>query len=152
MQLHFGVTRFATASNCKIQQGESMSIPNKFFKFQAVASSLILTLSMLLPMIPTAVFAECKEFNLVEYEDRIEAVCVGEPLTAAQKQALADEDKRQELEAKRRKTEEERRQKEAETADAKKNAQAVAEQKKQEAKPTATKQNQNSGRVNLQKF
>lgn len=78
--------------------------------------------------------AECKEYNVVEFEDRVEVVCVGEPLTAAQKQALAEEERRQELEYKRQQAAEERRQKEAENERTRKQAQAEVERKKQEVK------------------
>jgi hypothetical protein len=42
-------------------------------------------------------YAECKEFKIVDYGDRVEAVCIGEPLTDAQKKEL---EKQRELEAK----------------------------------------------------
>jgi hypothetical protein len=65
---------------------------------------------------PERVRAECKEFKIVEYEDRVEAVCVGEPLTEAQKKANLEEEKRQEAETQRQRVEEQKRQREAAAA------------------------------------
>jgi hypothetical protein len=75
---------------------------------------LILLLAAL--VLPERVRAECKEFKIVEYEDRVEAVCVGEPLTEAQKKANLEEEKRQEAETQRQRVEEQKRQREAAAA------------------------------------
>jgi hypothetical protein len=40
---------------------------------------------------PNCVRAECKDYKIVEYEDRVEAVCVGEPETEAQKKITMEE-------------------------------------------------------------
>jgi hypothetical protein len=64
-------------------------------------------------LLPQHSRAECKEFKIVEYEDRVEAVCVGEPLTDAQKKANLEEEKRQEAEAQRQRIEEQKHQREA---------------------------------------
>jgi len=68
--------------------------------------------------------ADCKEFKIVEYEDRVEAVCVGEPLTEAQKKTNQEEERRLELEAQRQRVEDQKRQREADRAS---KAQAEAE-------------------------
>jgi preprotein translocase subunit SecF len=99
---------------------------------------LIVISLLLILLAPVSVCAECKEYKVVEFEDRIEAVCVGEPLTAAELKAKADEEKRQELEARRQKSEEERRQKDIEVAAAKNKSQEETARKKQEVKPTPT--------------
>lgn len=98
---------------------------------------LLLVIPLLASLLaPVSAGAECKEYKAVELEDRIEAVCVGEPLTAAELKAKADEEKRQELEARRQKSEEERRQKDIEVAAAKNKSQEEAARKKQEVRPT----------------
>ena len=63
-------------------------------------SSILLLLSAALSY-PDGVLAECEEYRIVEYEDRVEAVCVGENLTEAEKKVRLEEQKRQELEEKR---------------------------------------------------
>jgi septal ring factor EnvC (AmiA/AmiB activator) len=97
------------------------------------------TIQMLLVAIlvfPQLARAECKEYKIVEYEDRVEAVCVGEPLTEAQKKAKLEEEKRQELEAQRQRAEDTKRQSEAAAASkAQAEAEAAAERKRQEFKP-----------------
>jgi len=87
-------------------------------------------------LLPGHARAECKEFKMVEYEDRVEVVCVGEPLTEAQKKTRLEEEKKQEMEAQRQRAEELRIQ----TQDAAKNkaradAETAAERKKQEIIP-----------------
>jgi len=95
---------------------------------------LVLLVAVLL--LPRGVFAECKELKLVEYEDRFEAVCVGEPLTEAQKKANLDEERRQEAAAQRQRMEEQRRQREtASTRKAQEDAAAAAERNKKSAQP-----------------
>jgi len=64
-------------------------------------------------LLPQHSRAECMEFKIVEYEDRVEAVCVGEPLTDAQKKANLEEEKRQEAEAQRQRIEEQKHQRES---------------------------------------
>lgn len=76
-------------------------------------------------------FADCKEFKIVEYEDRVEAVCVGEPLTEAQKKANLEEEKRQEAASQRQRTlEEQKRQREIDTANKAQNDVKAAEERK----------------------
>ena len=87
-------------------------------------------------LLPVLVRAECKEFKIVESQDRVEVTCVGEPLTEAQKNANRADERRQEIEAQRQRAEELRIQ----VQDAAKNkAQAEAEMaaghKKQAIKP-----------------
>jgi hypothetical protein len=104
-------------------------------------------------MLPEIVRAECKEFKIVEYEDRVEAICVGEPLTEAQKKANLEEEKRQELESQRQRAEEQRRQKEAEAADkARMGAAAVEERKKRGPEPAAPQKPVDRSSPNPQKF
>lgn len=62
---------------------------------------------------PGSTRAECQEFKIVEYEDRVEAVCIGVPLTDAQIKANQEEQKRQEQETHRQRVEEQNRQREA---------------------------------------
>ena len=83
------------------------------FSFHPYVNPVSQTLLMLLVavlMLPAVVRAQCKELKIVEYPDRVEAVCVGEPLTEAQKRASQEEERRQELEAQRQRFEEQRRQ------------------------------------------
>ena len=81
--------------------------------------------------------ADCTEYKIVEYEDRVEAVCVGEPLTEAQKKANLDEERRLELEAQRQRVEDQRKQREAERAGkAQAEAEAERERKKKSMQPT----------------
>ena len=101
-------------------------------------------------MTPYSVFADCKDFRIVELDDRVEAVCVGDPPTPAQLKAKAEEDKRQELENKRQKTEADRRQKDAEIANAKIKAQEEAARKKPEVKPALPKQPVEKSGTNMQ--
>lgn len=99
------------------------------------ATGLLLVAALALPL---SVQAECKEFKMVEYEDRIEAVCVGEPLTEAQKKAVQDEERRQEQEVQRQRAEQQRRDADAAAASkAKADAQA-AEELKRRSTPPAT--------------
>jgi cobalamin-dependent methionine synthase I len=104
-------------------------------------------------VLPQLARAECKEYKIVEYEDRVEAVCVGEPLTEAQKKANLEEEKRQEQEAQRQKAEEMKRQSEAAAAGkAKAEAEAAADRKKQDIKPVIPQQTPDKNKVNLKKF
>jgi hypothetical protein len=86
----------------------------KTYLYPLMKSILLLPATALL--LPLNVCAECKEFRIVEYADRVEAVCVGEPLTEAQKKANLEEEKRLELEAQRQKVDEQKRQREADRA------------------------------------
>ena len=102
--------------------------------YPVMHSIFMLLLAALL--LPGHARAECKEFKMVEYEDRVEVVCVGEPLTEAQKKTHLEEEKKQEMEAQRQRAEELRIQ----TQDAAKNkaradAETAAERKKQEIIP-----------------
>lgn len=91
--------------------------------------------------------AECKEFKIVEYDDRVEVVCIGEPPTAAEIKAAQAEKSRQEQENQRQKANEINLQKE-EAAKLKKAkadedaaaAKAAAERKKQNPPSTVPKQ------------
>jgi len=105
-----------------------------------------------LAVCPALVRAECKEYKIVEFEDRVEAVCVGEPLTEAEKKALQEEEKRQELENKKLRAQEDRQRKDAEIAAAaeeKRRVRAEAEKKKQETRPPVTAPSSDKGKVNL---
>jgi hypothetical protein len=98
-------------------------------------------LMALLFLVPGTVLADCKEFKIVEYEDRVEAVCVGEPLTEAQKKANQDEQSRLDREAQRQRVEEQNRQREAARAEkAKTDAEAAAERKKRDILPLTPQQ------------
>jgi hypothetical protein len=93
-------------------------------------------LTVLLLLISRSAFADCKEFKIVEYEDRVEAVCVGEPLTEAQKKANQEEQSRLDRETQRQRIEEQNRQREAIRAEkAKIDAEEVATRKKRDIKP-----------------
>jgi septal ring factor EnvC (AmiA/AmiB activator) len=84
-------------------------------------------------MAPCPVFADCKEYRMVESDDKVEVVCVGDPPTPAELKARAEEEKRQEQENRRQRAEAENRQKAAETASAKAKAQEEAARKNEEA-------------------
>jgi hypothetical protein len=117
-----------------------------------VKHSILVLLAAIL-MLPQGVSAECKEFKIVEYEDRVEAVCVGEPLTEAQKKANLEDEKRQELESQRQRNEEQRRQREAAAASkAQTDAEAAAERKRQAAQQSAPKKPAEKNLINLPKF
>lgn len=96
---------------------------------------------------PRSVLAECKEFKIVEYEDRVEAVCVGEPLTEAQKKANQEEEKRYEAEARRQRAEEHKREREAAAANKAQAETAAADERKkrilQPGTPPQTPPNRN---------
>jgi cobalamin-dependent methionine synthase I len=116
----------------------NFSMPEKSllqpFVYSPVHTIYLLLVAAL--VLPQFVRAECKEYKIVEYEDRVEAVCVGEPLTEAQKKANLEDEKRQELEARRQRAEEVKRQTEAEAAEkARAAAEAAAELKNREIKP-----------------
>jgi hypothetical protein len=102
-----------------------------------VMHSILLLVALL--TFPQGVRAECTEFKIVEYEDRVEAVCVGEPLTEAQKKANLEEEKRQEVEAQRQRGEELRIQKEAARASkAQAETEAASERKKRSTPPVTS--------------
>jgi len=104
-----------------------------------VMQAMLLLVALLL--LPGHARAECKELKIVEYEDRVEAVCVGEPLTEAQKKVNLEEEKRQEMEAQRQRAEELKiqRQNAAKNRD-KAEAEAAEERRKQEVKPATPPQ------------
>lgn len=116
----------------------------------------VVTLIMPLLVFPHSVFAECKEFKIVEYEDRVEVVCVGNPPTEAEKKAALAEQRRQEQETQRQKAIELNLQRE-EAAKANKAkadaaaaaAKAAAEHKKQSIPPTTPKQIQDKNLINI---
>lgn len=107
--------------------------------FQPYTHPLRHSIHMLLAallLLPGQARADCKEFRIVEYEDRVEAVCVGEPLTEAQKKTSLEEEKRLELEAQRQRVEEQKRQREADRASrAQAEAEAAGERKKRSMQP-----------------
>src|SRR5512133_576623 len=117
--------------------------------------TLLLVLVVL--VFPQVVLAECKEFKIVEYEDRVEAVCVGEPLTEAQKKANLEDEKRQEAAAQRQRLEEQKRQNSSDAAAAKAAVKAAEDRRKStpqpgmQQKPTTRNPN-NSGTINPIKF
>lgn len=57
-------------------------------------------------LFPRGVVAECLEYGIVEYEDRVEVVCMGEQLTEAQSMARLEEEKRAEAETQQQRSEE----------------------------------------------
>ncbi len=105
-----------------------------------------------LAVCPNLAGAECKEYKIVEFEDRVEAVCVGEPLTEAEKKAIQEEEKRQELENRKLRAQQDRQRKDAEIANAaeeKRRVRVEAEKKKQETRPPVTAPASEKGKVNL---
>jgi len=116
-----------------------MKFPRQPYPHPVIQTLLVLAVAVLL--LPHYARAECKEFKIVEYEDRVEAVCVGEPLTEEQKKAKLEEEKRQEAEAQRQRAEESRIQmQDAAKNKAKTEAEAAAERKKQVVKPVTPPQ------------
>jgi cobalamin-dependent methionine synthase I len=103
--------------------------------YPVLQAMLVLLVAALL--LPGYARAECKEFKIVEYEDRVEAVCVGEPLTEAQKKADQEEERRQALETQRQRIEEQNRQREADIAS---KAQTDAETRKRNIQPVTPPQ------------
>lgn len=104
-------------------------------------------------LLPQSVFAECKEFKIVEYEDRVEAVCVGEPLTEAQKKTNQEEEKRQEAAAQRQRNEEQQRQRATEaTNKSKAETKAAEERKKFSIPPVAPQKPGNKNMINPNEF
>jgi hypothetical protein len=75
--------------------------------YRLVTTSL---LSLALLSLPCRARPECTELKIVEYEDRVEAVCIGEPLTEAQIRANLEEQKRLDREAQQKRVEEQNRQ------------------------------------------
>ncbi len=117
---------------------------------------IVVTPIISLMTFPHPVFAECQEFKIVEYEDRIEAVCVGEPLTEAEKKAALADQRRQEQESQRQKAIEQNQQREeaAKEAKAKTDAEAAtaktaAERKKQNIPPIKPQQIQDKNLINI---
>jgi len=123
-----------------------MNFPLHSYIYPALQTTLVLLAAALL--LPGHARAECREFKIVEYEDRVEAVCVGEPLTEAQKKANLEEEKRQEEKSRRQRVEEQNQQKEAAAADkSRAEAEAAAERKKQELKPVTAPQPGNKNTI-----
>ena len=103
--------------------------------FCPVVQVIIIVLAAVM-LLPQAVLAECKEFKIVEYEDRVEAVCVGEPLTEAQKKANLEDEKRQEAEVQRQRMVAQKRERDSAAADkAQTEAAAAVERKKKNSPP-----------------
>lgn len=107
-----------------------MKFPPLPYLYPILYTTIALLVGVL--VLPVSVRAECKELKIVEYEDRVEAVCVGEPLTEAQKKANLEDEKRQELAAQRQRAELQKRDREAVTAS---KAQVLEERKRQTAQP-----------------
>jgi nitroreductase len=115
---------------------------------QSAPEKTILVLLAAALLLPGHARAECREFKIVEYEDRVEAVCVGEPLTEAQKKANLEEEKRQEEKSRRQRVEDLNQQREAASADkSRAEAEAAAERKKQELKPVTAPQPGNKNTI-----
>lgn len=57
-------------------------------------------------LLPRGAVAECLEYRIVEYEDRVEVVCMGEQLTETQNKVNLEEEQRQEAETLRQRSEE----------------------------------------------
>jgi biotin carboxyl carrier protein len=111
-----------------------MNSPLHTYLYPALQTTLVLLAAALL--LPGHARAECREFKIVEYEDRVEVVCVGEPLTEAQKKANLEEEKRQEEKSRRQRVEDLNQQRETAAADkSRAEAEAAAGRKKQETKP-----------------
>ena len=111
-----------------------MEFPHQPYAHPVIQTLLVAAVAVLL--LPQIARAECKEMKIVEYEDRVEAVCVGEPLTEAQKKANLEEEKRQEAEVQRQRVEEQKRQREADRASkARAEAEAAEERKRRNAQP-----------------
>ena len=78
-------------------------LPQTYVYSVMYAILIVLVTSLLLPR---GVVAECLEYRMVEYEDRVEVVCMGEQLTEAQNKAILEEEQRQEAETRRQRSEE----------------------------------------------
>jgi Skp family chaperone for outer membrane proteins len=129
--------------------------------------SFSLSIMLAIAVMASSAFADCKEFKMVELEDRVEVVCVGEPPTPAQLKARAEEEKRQEAETKRQKSEEDKRkdsengrqkavenkrQKGSEPAAAKRKPQEEPARNKQDVKPAPQKLPFEKSGVTIQKL
>lgn len=113
----------------------------------------ILVLLALVVLLPQGACAECKELKIVEYEDRVEAVCVGEPLTEAQKKAYLEEERRQDAAAQRQRMEEGKRQKDIDAANKSQAAVKPAdESKKRTTQPVVPQKPVNKNTINPNKF
>jgi len=114
-------------------------------------SSILLMLSAVLSF-PHNSRAECEEYRIVEYEDRVEAVCVGEHLTEAEKKTRMEEQKRQELEEKRNRDDQLRLLKSiSEQKKVEAEAEARNKQKQQNPEPVVQQQPDNKQRNRRQK-
>ena len=51
--------------------------------------SLQSTLFVIIMMLPVLVYAECAQYQIIDHGDRVEAICVGAPLSEAEKKALS---------------------------------------------------------------
>jgi cobalamin-dependent methionine synthase I len=109
--------------------------------------STLLVAALVLPQLARA---ECKEYKIVEYEDRVEAVCVGEPLTEAQKKANLEEEKRQELDAQRQRAEDMKRQTDAAAASKAQAESEAADRKRRDIKTVTPQQPVNKTTTNPQ--
>ena len=131
----------------------NFTITSMIFRRGAVCLAALALISL-----PRTARSECKEFKIIEYEDRVEAVCVGEPLTEAQERAREkanqEEQKRLEREAQLKKVEEQNRQREeARAAKAKADAEAEGDRKLKNLPPNvAPKQGIDSNKIGPRKF
>lgn len=122
--------------------------------FHPYVYSLLNTVLMLLVsvlMLPQHVQAECKEFKIVEYDDRVEVVCVGEPLTDAQKKKNLEEEQRQELDAQRQRAEVSKREATA-ASKAQASAKTPDDSKRRNMQPATPQKPANKNNLNLQPF
>ena len=113
-----------------------------------LATAFLAALTAALPF-PQYLYADCKEYKIVEYEDRVEALCVGEPLTEAQIKANQEEQKRLDREAQQKRTEEQNRQREAARATKAAEDAAAAARKKQEQPQVVPQRSLDRNRINV---
>jgi len=96
-------------------------------------------------------FAECNEYMLVEYEDKIEAVCIGDQVPSAQKQApaAAEEENNQEQEFIRQKAEDNQRHNDVETVGVIRNNLTETQRSNNDGSPVSTDEDMDNGRNGL---
>lgn len=73
-------------------------IPHRSYDFNGVIRTVVLLMLASL-ILPQPSFAECQEYEIVEYENRVEAVCVGELHAVKENKAVLDEENIQESDA-----------------------------------------------------
>jgi len=126
------------------------------FIFNAIrcySASAILLLIVACLNASSVAFAECNEYMLVEYEDRIEAVCIGNQVTSAQKQTpaavAAEEENSHEQEIIRQKAEDNQRQNDLETANVTGNNLTETQRSNNDGSPVSTDEDMDNGRNGL---